>query len=148
MGTVTRLRTPARVSPLRPRRQPQRDRALDARLVPGSVVEHPDGLHGPGCLAVLVRRDAPDALGRVQRGVHDWWVMSCGEQPEVVGTIASFPTLDGARMERYDRDLLVAVLLADALVWVLRSWTHPGRWTPSAIRRTALAGLAEQDGAS
>ena len=93
MGTVHRL----------PTARPQRDRLLDATLVPGAVVEHPDSVWGPPCLARLVARNVPDANGHVDAsGVHDWYVLSCGEDPDCVGTVASFPTIVGARFVRFD----------------------------------------------
>lgn len=103
-------RTPVRISPLKPRRDPQRDRALDLRLVPGSIVAHPaefhDGGGRPAVTAMLVERDAANALGiRDEPGVHDWFITSVDDPDDpgddLVGTIQSFATLDGARFVRH-----------------------------------------------
>jgi len=114
MGTVTdlaRRRSPVRVSPLPARRTPQRDRALDLRLIPGSVVAHPaeypdydpaDPGGRPPCEAILIERDARNADGvRDEAGCHDWLILRCPDDPGLEGTVASFSTTEGAQLLRH-----------------------------------------------
>lgn len=76
----------------------QTRRVDDSHLPLGAVVEHPEGEHDePACTAVLIACDVPDALGHFEYGVHDWLVIACDDEPACIGTVASFPTLDGYR---------------------------------------------------
>lgn len=105
MGTVTVLRPPktrVKVTPLRPRRRPGRDRGLDVRLVPGSVVDHPGCALAPKCRAILVTRNPPNADGIVDRtdGIHDWLILDSDDDP-TPGDIVSFATYTGARLVRW-----------------------------------------------